>query len=473
MCYANAGPDGMPDGSVDFGLLLAGDLAGLSYSTKSSVGHERYGQFDDRSRPTFQWSSPTIADLEFSPADNLAKWGWNTYLSNPTNAKYLGWPLHALGDAAEAQHIANTTGWGHTELEDAIDRSIEVALGFGQDSNKLYIDNFADTEYGASVSLANSEYNILQTGYDWWARYKDGDVDIQNMVESAAGQNRQFFNQSGVYFYNVTYSSEDFTDRTYANNRTFLDVIRPPIENSAGAMLALLIRAGQKATPAVDPTAVCTTGTSYSPSLGACTTESDAWCTAAAVVDWSLIPKKCLGEGTSVALDVTANCAVPGWFKLKNLQALTSRGATGLKIWLSPYGGAANSPDISSINCSDDAQKCEEYYSSLGVYNVTQGSSPIASVPLTYATWSNAQNPCAVGPYQVSPPCDSGVSIVIPNAASNAIPGTLQVKVEQTNDHTNSTFFPPTETVLRLQGTLHVEAIGNNYTGCSGAGIVN
>jgi len=107
------------------------------------------------------------------------------------------------------------------------------------------------------------------------------------------------------------------------------------------------------------------------------------------------------------------------------------------------------------------------------VYNVTQGSSPIASVPLTYATWPNAQNPCAGGPYQVSPPCDSGVSIVIPNSASNAIPDTLLVKVDQTYDHFDSTFFPPTETVLRLQGTLHVEAIGNNYAGCSGAGTIN
>jgi hypothetical protein len=479
MCYANGGPDGIPDGSPDFGLLLAGDLGGLSYSTKSSVGHERYGQFDDRSRPTFQWSSPTIADLEFSPADNLAKWGWNTYLAGPTNAKYLGWPLHALGDAAEAQHLANTTGWGHTELEDAIDRSIETALGLATSTNShTPTDNFMDVQYGSppsDVTGPNSEYNILQAGYWWWLKYKDGDINIQNMIESAAWQNRQFFDGSGVYFYKVTYSSEDFTNRTYNFNRTFQDVIRPPIENSAGAILALLIRAGQKATPVVDPTAVCATGTSYSPSLGACTSEPDGWCTAAAVVDWSQIPKKCTHEGTSIALNVTANCASAGWFKLKNLQTLTNRGSTGLKIWLSPYGGATGSAKITSTsyNCGDDSQKCEDYFSTLGVYDVSQGSSPIASVPTTYAAWTNAADPCGYSPYVAAPPCDAGVSIVIPNSTSSPIPNTLQVKADQTYDHWDTTFFPGTETILYLQGTLNVEAVGNNYSGCSGSGTIN
>ncbi len=396
--------------------------------------------------------------------DNLAQWGWSQYLANPTSAKMLGWPLHAFGDAAEAQHVANTSGWGHTEMEDAIDRSVDDALGYDVET-----DNFRHVQYGSGVSEPNSEYGILRLGYFWWLGFKDDSFNLEHMIESVAWQSRQYYNESGAYFYNLDgYTSEDFTNRTYYFNRTFLDVIRLPAENAIGAMIAFLIRAGDLAQPVVDPEALCPVGSSYSPSVGGCTTEPDAWCTSDAIVDWSQIPKKCTAEGSEIELSVTVGCDATGWFKLKNLHTLTERGASGLKIWLSPYTAGKG---ISSRYCHDGNTTCENHVASLEVYDPTQGSNPLANIPATSATWGFME-PCdPESPFLVTPPCNSNVSVTVPNTSTSPVPDTILVKATQTYDPNPSG--PLSSTLQHLQGTLHVEAIGNNYSECTGSGVIN
>ena len=143
-----------------------------------------------------------------------------------------------------------------------------------------------------------------------------------------------------------------------------------------------------------------------------------------------------------------------------------------MKIWLSPYGTLNDSTAISSSACANAERICENYSSTMAVYDTSQGSSPIASVSVTNSTWTAAAQPCGTGnnTFFTTPPCDSGVSVVIPNSATSPIPDTLLVNADYKYVYWNGGMF---ESTLSLQGALHVEAVGNNYAGCGGTGIIN
>jgi hypothetical protein len=71
-----------------------------------------------------------MGHVEFEPLDNLARFGWQSFLTAlPTGggssgsqgggagANGLGWVLHAIGDAMCPQHTIGSLGWGHALWE--------------------------------------------------------------------------------------------------------------------------------------------------------------------------------------------------------------------------------------------------------------------------------------------------------------------------------------------------------------------
>jgi len=174
MYYPNAGPNFSP-GVLDDLILDGSTLSGLSLNARSSDGVSNYGQFDDDTHNWAKWQAHSIGLTEFSPVDNMARYGQKVYDGNMGNGGHLsayglGWALHALGDASVPEHSANSTSWGHRPLEDAINNVYPAALRFDtvapQGSNPVGQDYFTDCHRAVEIVLK---------AYTWWQQYKMGD----------------------------------------------------------------------------------------------------------------------------------------------------------------------------------------------------------------------------------------------------------------------------------------------------------
>ncbi|MBC8165195.1 MAG: hypothetical protein H7Y20_04890, partial [Bryobacteraceae bacterium] len=126
LLFEEAGPYGLPD-PLDFTMMAAFDVAGMSVNHDKSLGTGRYqitgsddGQPDTKVRSKSQWQFTTITHTPFEPVDNLGLFGWRKFRTEAAHSvKFLGWPLHAIGDATVPQHVAATSAWGHRPFEDA------------------------------------------------------------------------------------------------------------------------------------------------------------------------------------------------------------------------------------------------------------------------------------------------------------------------------------------------------------------
>ncbi|MBA2306323.1 MAG: hypothetical protein H0W08_27345 [Acidobacteria bacterium] len=119
---------GVPD-PLEILLMAVSDAAGLSVNPDDSQGVHRYqiadagdGHPDSKLRDDEDWLITTWVHVPFSPVDNLAQYGWSEFKKDTTRgARFLGWPLHAIGDATVPMHVTATSGWGHRPYEDAYD----------------------------------------------------------------------------------------------------------------------------------------------------------------------------------------------------------------------------------------------------------------------------------------------------------------------------------------------------------------
>lgn len=119
---------GIPD-PVEILLMAVSDAAGLSVNPDDSQGVHHYqisnagdGHPNSVLRDDEDWLITTWVHVPFSPVDNLAQYGWNEFKNDTARgAKFLGWPLHAIGDATVPMHVTATSGWGHRPYEDAYD----------------------------------------------------------------------------------------------------------------------------------------------------------------------------------------------------------------------------------------------------------------------------------------------------------------------------------------------------------------
>ncbi len=108
------------------GLMVMSDGIGLSLNYGASRGPKNYEiTSGDRHKKTNtrskgEWQFPTFAHLVFEPVDNLAAYGYR-HLLDGDGTKYVGYALHAIGDAAAPHHVGGSPGWGHRPYEDAME----------------------------------------------------------------------------------------------------------------------------------------------------------------------------------------------------------------------------------------------------------------------------------------------------------------------------------------------------------------
>jgi hypothetical protein len=209
---------------------------------RKSKGIARYGAHDEVQRTRGEWQSENIGALEFSPTDKLAEYGWKEFVDNPITAKYLGWPLHALGETVVPHHITGTMSHGHEAYERAID------------------DVYSEIKTG-------TKDEILEKGFAWWKKYcyQNEMKTISNMVVELATENRQMvtgdwawkddesFNYTMVNFVGalegIMGTKDEIAARAYSEDPDFVTNVRPLFVNASGAALATLMCASQLVEP--------------------------------------------------------------------------------------------------------------------------------------------------------------------------------------------------------------------------------
>jgi hypothetical protein len=131
----DAGPEAIPD-PIEVIIMALMDATGATVKYDSSqmpiryqMSNEQDGAPDSILRSKDDWEYLSAAHTPMTPVDNLGRYGWDRFRAaptDPTNLQWLGWPLHAIGDATVPHHVAGTFGWGHRPFEDAASDNLET-----------------------------------------------------------------------------------------------------------------------------------------------------------------------------------------------------------------------------------------------------------------------------------------------------------------------------------------------------------
>jgi hypothetical protein len=280
--YDQAGPTGSP-GADDTSIQALADFNGWTIDATQSQGVPNYGNLDQRSRGTSDWEQSSFAHIEFSPVDNLAQFGWNdfTMKANSDSAFFLGWPLHALGDSAEPQHVAGTTAWGHRPYEDEVDNLLDSQLlppppsgcpATCSNGQEPLVAAGAQDSATPTLSPTSPQANrILADAFNFWtqiqSQFGKGKLPIRQLVQSLA---QQTFALASAAPGTTVYNDEASTDWAGpyedlpGNNSTIQQAdaeyagsgpqMMPMIELGTGAIMAFLVGAAQTATLAPQDT---------------------------------------------------------------------------------------------------------------------------------------------------------------------------------------------------------------------------
>ena len=122
--------------AAEIAATIAADVTGEGIHHRPSNGPARYqvrrgrdGHPDTVMRGESEWQFLNWPHTPMAPLDNLALFGWERYRADPATsstarqARWLAWPLHALGDAAAPHHVIGAPGWGHRPMEIAVNRA--------------------------------------------------------------------------------------------------------------------------------------------------------------------------------------------------------------------------------------------------------------------------------------------------------------------------------------------------------------
>jgi hypothetical protein len=132
-----AGPAGQPDAVEELVIALF-DIAGMHLNYGASGGPKDYqitaadGHTPSIPRTAADWEVPNLTQLVFTPVDNLGAAGYavaSGARGNPREARNMGWPLHALGDASVPMHGVGASGYGHRPYEDSVDLAFPELAG--------------------------------------------------------------------------------------------------------------------------------------------------------------------------------------------------------------------------------------------------------------------------------------------------------------------------------------------------------
>lgn len=295
MYYERAGPKKIPD-ALDLLIIVGTDLGMQYLSYDESTGTRRFsvtnpgdGDQPSCSRERTDWESTSLGHTLFSPVDNLGLFGWKEFaLASARQARSLGWPLHAIGDAVAPHHVLGTTGWGHRPFED----SAEVNW-----SRILYQD------LSSANAVRTAQYaqlrRILVSGFQYWRRLAelratrptgaiDNAIPIRSFVTELAQQTyADVTTPSGLPLWPLdpTLSVPYFIDTAGSRKASIeaytddddVDRTRALLERGSAASVAFLTAVGQLGAPYA-PAPVCGSsgatfdecGTSAACSAGCC-----------------------------------------------------------------------------------------------------------------------------------------------------------------------------------------------------------
>lgn len=261
MLYEEAGPDGEP-GAFDILISLGGgDLGGLGMDPDNSAGVTKYAPFDDEPHSRYDWVSPPLGHVEFSPITSLAQFGYNAFLQNPTTAMNLGYPLHAIGDAAEPHHVAGTSAHGHRPYEDLVDQSVDTGILPPPPSCALRVNGWDSAT--ADKPHQDQMDRILAKGFEFWQGHK-GDADFpKSLIQDLARQTYLFAKAApGDTVYHDGASTlylvdQDAAVKQYKDSNDD-EQLKTMLEFGTGATIAFLTVASTHVIdPGADPKALC------------------------------------------------------------------------------------------------------------------------------------------------------------------------------------------------------------------------
>jgi hypothetical protein len=281
MNYLYAGPTS--PGAIDYGIMIASEMSSISegvavgataavglplggwpggtmtVDANNNTGVSTYAKFDEKTRSEQAWERKPMHTTEYSSLDKLAAWGWKEFLDKPGHSAPLGWPIHALGDASNPQHLAGTTGWGHRPFEDVL----------GAHAAWMRVADYKDDTQRAAV---------MSAAYKWWLLLnKCAEPDVGKLVRTLARENHNLLGNDWPYndASSSLYAALDLLGQNTEpavkmvreitrGGKDVIELMRPSIQNSLGAITALLTCASLGVNSlGDDPNAACPTGMTY------------------------------------------------------------------------------------------------------------------------------------------------------------------------------------------------------------------
>jgi hypothetical protein len=186
-----AGPTGTTDLTEDLVILLF-DLGGIHVNHAESQAPKHYeivlgasGAIGDdfhrnsTTRSPAEWETATIPHLQLSAVDNLGMFGYQEAKANrgtPLEAKRIGWPLHALGDASVPMHAVGASGYGHRPYEDSVDMVYDSLVGSGSVAASAPV-------IGEVVKRAFKWRKFIQK---WRADHATTEVPVRDLITAVA-----------------------------------------------------------------------------------------------------------------------------------------------------------------------------------------------------------------------------------------------------------------------------------------------
>ena len=244
-----AGPAGAPDATEQLVVALF-DLGGIHINHTQSLAPKNYEillgasgavgtdfHTNTTHRDRSQWETPTAPHLQLTAVDNLGMFGYDEAKAQRGTSKEayrIGWPLHALGDAAVPMHAVGASGFGHRPYEDCVD---------------MVWDNLVGSEdMGRSLDTV---LQVVQRAVDWrkfiqsWrSLHGTTEVPVRDLVTAVAAKTRQKATASPSVFkpaQSLQYLVDQNAATSAYDNPAMAVVQRDLVIEAVGAELAFLV----------------------------------------------------------------------------------------------------------------------------------------------------------------------------------------------------------------------------------------
>lgn len=250
--------EGYWNGDLDLAelvIIAQADLPGQFLNYDDSEGPRRYEILDGRDghpntekRSRSEWQFHSYVHTQMAPLDNLAKWGWDRFLEKK-HAYYLGWPLHALGDAVQPHHTISAPGWGHAPLEHAVDCAWEDIIYKTEGTSVLFERQRLEEQRRQAARIFGRALHFRRLILDWRAKDPDSRarlIPVRDLVTALARETHDYAigtMTSHQWPFDAEASAKNFLnndDLGALDRPDTADLARPLLENGAGAILAFL-----------------------------------------------------------------------------------------------------------------------------------------------------------------------------------------------------------------------------------------